>query len=51
MGSLTWLAACEIEEQRAFASGLVDRGHGRPSRADQLPEDVRAFYVAGWEGA
>lgn len=47
---MSWLFVCEATEQAAWAAGVADRLDGRRCRAGQVAEDVRAFYVAGWEG-
>lgn len=47
---MAWLMVCESAEQAAWAAGVADRLDGRKSRAALVGEDVRAFYVAGWEG-
>lgn len=47
---MAWLSILEREEQAAWAAGVADRIEGRASRVDRLPEDLRAAYLAGWEG-
>lgn len=47
---MAWLMILDRNEQTAWAAGVADRLEGRTCRADRLPEELRAAYLAGWQG-